>query len=90
MSKLFKPEVNDSWFHADGLGWWIAFGESRTVDGEPHVQMRHAMFPAEGWHENRADAVRAAADRIEQLGRRLLDQASRVRAEADAPSEVEA
>jgi hypothetical protein len=90
MSKLFKPEVNDSWFRVDGLGWWVAFGEARTVDGERHVQMKHAMFPAEGWHENRADAVRAAADRIEQLGHRLLDQAARVRAEADAKTEVEA
>ena len=90
MSKLFKPEVNDSWIRPDGLGWWVAFGEARTVDGNPHVQMRQAILPAEGWHDNRADAVRAAADRIEQLGHRLLDQAARVRAEADAPAEVEA
>jgi hypothetical protein len=90
MSKLYHAEVNDSWFRADGLGWWIAFGEARTVDGERHVQMKHAMFPAEGWHENRADAVRAAADRIEQLGHRLLDQAARVRAEAESQAEVEA
>ena len=90
MSKMFKPEVNDSWFRADGLGWWVAFGEATKLEGQRYVQMKHAMFPADGWHDNRADAVRAAADRIEQLGHRLLDQAARVRAEADAPAEVEA
>ena len=90
MTKLFKPEVNDSWIRADGLGWWVAFGEAKKLEGQRYVETRHAMFPADGWHETRADAVRAAADRIEQLGRRLLDQATRVRAEADAPAEVEA
>jgi hypothetical protein len=90
MSKLYHAEVNDSWIRADGLGWWVSFGEARTVDGEPHVHLKHGIFPAEGWHESRADAVRAAADRIEQLGHRLLDQAARVRAEADAPAEVTA
>jgi len=88
MSKLFKPEVNDSWFRVDGLGWWVAFGDSRMVDGVPHVEMKHCIFPAEGWHENRADAVRAAADRIEHLGHRLLAQAARVRAEAESQTEV--
>jgi hypothetical protein len=90
MTKLYHAEVNDSWFRADGLSWYVTFGEARTVDSEPMVQLNHGIFPAEGWHENRADAVRAAADRIEQLGHRLLDQAARVRAEADAKTEVEA
>ena len=90
MSNLYQADVNDFGIRADGLGWWVTHGEAITVDGEPHVKMQHVILPAEGWHDNRADAVRAAADRIEQLGRRLLDQAARVRAEADAPAEVEA
>jgi len=90
MSKLYHAGVNDSWFRADGIGWWVTFGEARTVDGEPHVQMNHGIFPADKWHADRADAVRAAADRIEQLGHRLLAQAARVRAEAESQTEVEA
>ena len=82
MSKLFKADVSDSWFRADGLSWYVTFGEARTVDGEPMVQLNHGIFPADGWHADRADAVRAAADRIEELGFRLLAQAAQVRAEA--------
>ena len=83
MSKLFKADVSDSWFRADGLSWYVTFGEARTVDGEPMVQLNHGIFPADGWHADRADAVRAAADRIEELGFRLVRQAAQVRAEAE-------
>lgn len=83
MTKLFKADVSDSWFRADGLGWYVTFGEARDVDGVPHVQMNHGIFPADGWYADRADAVRAAADRIEELGFRLVRQAAQVRAEAE-------
>lgn len=84
MSKLYQATVNDSWLNRDGIGWYVTFGEAREVDGQPMVQMNHGIFPAEGWHADRAAAVRAAADRIEQLGHRMLAQAVQVRAEADA------
>lgn len=84
MSKLFKADVSDSWFRADGLSWYVTFGEARTVDGEPMVQLNHGIFPADGWYAERADAVRAAADRIEELGFRLVRQAAQVRAEAES------
>jgi hypothetical protein len=90
MSNRYQADVNDFGIRADGLGWWVTHGEAITVDGEPHVKMQHVILPAEGWHDNRADALRAAADRIEQLGHRLLDQAARVRAEAESQTEVEA
>lgn len=83
MSKLFKADVSDSWFRADGLSWYVTFGEARTVDGEPMVQLNHGIFPADGWHADRADAVRAVADRIEELGFLLVRQAAQVRAEAE-------
>ena len=82
MSRVYQGQVSDSWFNRDGLSWYVTFGEARTVDGEPMVQLNHGIFPADGWHADRADAVRAAADRIEELGFRLLAQAAQVRAEA--------
>jgi hypothetical protein len=82
MDKVYQGQVNDSWINADGLGWYVTFATPRTVDGQPMVQMNHGIFPADGWHAERADAVRDVADRLEQLGHRLLAQAARVRAEA--------
>lgn len=83
MSKLFHADVSDSWFRVDGLSWYVTFGEAREVDGQTMVQMNHGIFPADGWYADRADAVRAAADRIEELGFRLVRQAAEVRAEAE-------
>lgn len=88
MDKVYKGEVNESWMRPDGLGWYVTFATPRTVDGQPMVQMKHGIFPADGWHADRADAVRDVADRLEQLGHRLLAQAATVRAEADKPAEV--
>lgn len=84
MDKVYQGQVNDTWMNPDGLGWYVTFATPRTVDGQPMVQMRHGIFPADGWHADRADAVRDVADRLEQLGNRLLDQAAKVRAEAEA------
>lgn len=83
MTRLYQGQVSDSWFRADGLSWYVTFGEARTVDSEPMVQLNHGIFPADGWYADRADAVRAAADRIEELGFRLVRQAAQVRAEAE-------
>ena len=83
MTRLYQGQVGDSWFRAEGLGWYVTFGEARTVDGEPMVQLNHGIFPAHGWYADKADAVRAAADRIEELGFLLVRQAAQVRAEAE-------
>jgi hypothetical protein len=84
MTRLYQGQVSDSWFRAEGLGWYVTFGEARSVDGEPMVQLNHGIFPADGWYADKADAVRAAADRIEELGFRLVRQAAQVRAEAES------
>lgn len=82
MDKVYKGEVNESWMRPDGLGWYVTFATPRTIDGQPMVQMNHGIFPAEGWHADRAAAVRDVAARLEHLGHRLLAQAAKVRAEA--------
>ena len=82
MTRLYQGQVSYSWFRAEGLGLYVTFGEARSVYGEPMVQLNHGIFPADGWYADRADAVRAAAYRIEELGFRLVRQAAQVRAEA--------
>lgn len=82
MTRLYKATVNDTWMHADGLGWFTQFGEPRTVDGTPMVQLSGGIFPAEGWHADERSAVREAADKIEQIGFKLLRQATDMRAKA--------
>jgi len=83
MTKLYKTTVNDFQMSRAGLGFFTQFGESRTIDGTPMVVMPNGvMVPADGWHADRAGALLSAAQRIEQLGHRLLAQADHVRAEA--------
>lgn len=79
--KLHRAYVNDSYMRSDGLGWFVQFGESITVNDKASVDLGHAIVSAEGWHEDRAEAVRDAAYQIEQIGRRLLAQADQMRAE---------
>jgi hypothetical protein len=82
MTKLYKTTVNDIGMRSDGLGFFTQWGTPRTVDGTPMVQMTHGLFPADGWHATEQEAVNDAAQRIEVIGRRLLAQADRLRAEA--------
>lgn len=86
--KLHRGYVNDSYMRSDGLGWFVQFGESITVNDKPSVDLGHAIVSAEGWHEDRADAVREAAYQIERIGRQLLAQADQMRADVRKQEEV--
>lgn len=84
MTQLYKAMVTDSMFRSDGIGWFSQNGSPQTVDGTPMVRLPHGtLVPAAGWHADRADAIREAADRVEELGRRLITQAGCMRADAD-------
>lgn len=88
--KLYTININDTCFRADGVSYYTTWGESCDVDGQPMVRMAHgAILPAAGWVDTRTEALRLAADKIEQLAERLLLQARRVReqAERQVPSE---
>lgn len=82
MTRLWKATVNDIWMHSEGLGWFTQFGEPRTVDGTPMVQLSSGIFPATGWHPDEQSAVREAADKIEQIAFKLISQAAHMRAKA--------
>jgi len=79
----------DSQFTEDGVGYFIQHGEPDTVRGTPMVRLTHGtIVPAKGWHSEHSDAVLEAAQRIEELGRRLLAQADRLRTQAVKASHV--
>lgn len=82
-SDAFRVEVSDHWLGRDGVGLFENEGVRLSLDGVEMVRLRHGtIVPAEGFHETKADAIRAAADRIEMIGRRLTEQAARMRSEA--------
>lgn len=91
MTKLYKTTVNDSHMRADGLGFFTQFGEPRTIDGTPMVVLPYGvMVPAEGWHADQRGALLEAAQRIVELGHRLIAQADRLRADAEKEEQVPA
>jgi hypothetical protein len=66
----------------------VQHGEPQTVGGNPMVRLSGGVLvPAAGWHAEFSDAVLEAAQRIEELGHRLLAQADRLRVEAAASRE---
>ena len=84
MTKLYKTTVNDYYMRPDGLGFFTQYGEPRTIDGTPMVVMQNGVIvPAVGWHADQRGALLDAAQRIVELGHRLLAQADRVREEAE-------
>lgn len=84
MTKLYKTTVNDTGMRSDGLGFFTQYGEPRTVDGTPMVVLPYGvMVPATGWHADQRGALLEAAQRVVDLGHRLLAQADRMRDEAN-------
>jgi hypothetical protein len=84
VTKLYKTTVNDSNIQAAGLGFFTQHGEPRTIDGTPMVLMPYGVLvPAEGWHADKRGALLEAAQRVVDLGHRLLAQADRLREEAE-------
>jgi hypothetical protein len=84
MTKLYKTTVNDTGMRENGLGFFTQYGEPRTVDGTPMVLMSHGVLvPAAGWHADKRGALLEAAQRVVDLGHRLLAQADRLREEAE-------
>jgi len=84
MTKLYKTTVNDFQMTEAGLGFFTQCGLPTTIDGMPSVVIAHGyIVPAAGWHADRRSALLEAAQRIEELGHRLVAQADQVRAKAE-------
>lgn len=81
--KLHRIYLSDA-VRETGLSHWSSTGEPVDVHGEQMVRLPHgSIVPATDWHPTPAEALRSAAHRIEQIGLRLVAQASSLRAKAD-------
>lgn len=86
--KLYDAWIADSMFKANGIDWDVAEGEEIDVHGIQMVRMPHGtIVAATKWRESKSEAIASAADRVEELARRMLDQAERMRAEARQAAE---
>lgn len=91
MTNLYKSSVSDYQFTREGISYFVQHGEPQTVGGDPMVRLTGGVLvPAKGWHAEYSDAVLEAAQRVEELGHRLLAQADRLRADAARKQEVTA
>lgn len=80
MTQLYKVEVFDTAIHSHGISTILLRGQPLTVEGMPMVKLHHGtIVEAGGWHADERDARCAAAERIEELGRKLLAQADSIR-----------
>lgn len=83
-SEVFRYDVYDSTIRCDGLMTYVNKGVPVLVNGDPMVQLSHGtIVDSEGWHADLGSAKREAAEKIEQLGKRLMEQAARLREEAN-------
>lgn len=83
-SEVFRYDIYEAAINRDGLMTYVNKGVPVLFNGDPMVQLAHGtIVDSEGWHADLGLAKRAAADQIEQLGTRLMEQAARLRAEAN-------
>lgn len=84
--KLYQPYVGTD-IATHGVAAFVVEGTACDVDGALYVAMGEDYMcratPDRGWCRTRGDAMRAAADKVEAMGRVLLAQAERLREEAD-------
>jgi hypothetical protein len=83
MSDLYSVDIFNSSIGEDGVVVHLTKGRPITVEGEPHVRTTYgSVVPARAFFPTLAEAHLAAAGKIEEMARRLTDQAARMRAEA--------
>ena len=83
MSKRFRIDIHETFTMPGPHGTYTVTGDAVTVDGEQMVRLScGTLISDEGFHDTLADATRATAVRIEEVGHRLLAQAERLRADA--------
>lgn len=78
--RVWRAEVSDFTFTRDGVSWGTRDATTCNVDGVQMARLPHGtIVEIEGFHTSKRAAELAAAIRIEELGRRLLAQAERIR-----------
>ena len=83
MTNLYKASVSDHQFSQHGIGYFVQYGQPMTVGGEPMVKLSGGVLvPAAGWHADQRGALLEAAQRVVDLGHRLIAQADKMRDDA--------
>jgi len=78
--RVWRAEVSDFTFTREGLAWGTREATTCNVDGTQMARLPHeTIVEIDGFHASKREAELAAASRIEELGRRLLAQAERIR-----------
>lgn len=84
MSKVYHIEVTER-LGCDGVVTWETAGEPVTVEGVRMVRLAHGTIThSKDFKASRAEALRVAADKIDELRLRLIVQSERLRAQAHA------
>jgi hypothetical protein len=79
MAKLYQVNVLAS-VSDEGLGSYVLTGESKIIDGQTFIDLGSMYVANDGsWFETVAEARRASAKKIEDIGRKILTQAERFR-----------
>ena len=79
-NRLYRTWVSDFTFTREGLSWTTDEATPCDVDGVVMARLKHGVIvEMNGFHSSKKEAELAAATRIEELGRRLLAQAERIR-----------
>jgi hypothetical protein len=79
MAKLYQVNVLAS-VSNEGLGSYVLTGESKIIDGQTFIDLGSMYMANDGsWFETVAEARRASAKKIEDIGRKILAQAERFR-----------
>jgi len=82
MSTVYRVETGQA-LYDDGVSTWVSEGTMAMVEGVPMVRMAHGtIVPADGWSATKEEARMVASLHVESIGRKLLEQAKRMRAEA--------
>lgn len=73
-----------SQFDEGGVQYVFYSGTVHTFDGTKLVRVNGTHFDySDGWHDSREAAEASVADRIEEIGLRILAQAKRFRRETE-------
>jgi hypothetical protein len=79
MAKLYQVNVLAS-VSDEGLGSYVLTGESKIIDGQTFIDLGSMYVANDGsWFETVAEARRASAKKIEDIGSKILAQAERFR-----------
>lgn len=80
MSKIYQITVTTS-VDRGGVGTYLTSGDAIEVEGQRYARLAHGTLvqAGDGWHDTLQAAQAAAAEQIDAIGRKVLEQAACLR-----------